>query len=184
MNLKLKILLLVVGGWSLVALSGCNQPQQTTQKAPFPPEMVGTWETWFSPEQKWAITFAEDGAIPEVHHYLFGPMTAEEGGIHKDGPDPGTYMVAVLGPLETEFDLRSQVLKATITIESYTMKFVEGELKGRMIDKIEGALSKDGRTWEVEWRDYGWLEGAADPPMDVIDENPRIIKFRKVEKVQ
>lgn len=183
-NSKLKITLLCPVFCVLCAVFSACRPLQHPQQADFPSVMVGTWETWFGPEQKWAITFDRDGAITGMHHYVFGPMTAEEGGVYKDGPDPGTYMVAVLGPLQTEYVPLTNRLKATITIDSYTMQFVEGALKGRVIDKLEGPVTEDGTIWNVEWRSYGWLEGAAEPDIQYIDENPASLRFLKSKSDQ
>ena len=169
---------------SLLLCSCHKQAVKNTQPIRnFPPQMVGTWAFQFGPleTQKWQITFEEDGTIHKIAHNVFGPVTVEEGGINKDGPDAGTYMEVVLGPLQTEYDPKTDTLKATVTIDSYMMQFVEGALKGRMIDNFVGPVSKDGKTWAVQWRSYGWLEGATEPPMDFIDANPALIEFQKVD---
>ncbi len=166
--------------------SGCTQvasPTKETGIKNFPPSMVGTWLYQFGLDetQKWKITFNPDGTITDIYHYVFGPMSVEEGGIYKDGPDEGTYMVATLGPLESSYDPVADAVRAEIVIDGYEMKFVEGSLKGRIIDNLIGTVTKDGTIWEVEWRSISWLEGAAEPPIDEINAHPQMITFYKVQ---
>jgi hypothetical protein len=185
MNSTFKIITLVAGCWLLAASLGCHkQTTKTTQTIRnFPPQMVGAWEAGAGilETQKWQIQFESDGTVSKINHHVFGMVTISEGGMYKDGPDPGTYMVFTLGPVEAEYDSASNMIKVKIVIEDYEMKFPEGgKLQGRMLDTLMGAASKDGQSWEVEWRSYGWLEGAQDPDIDYIDKNPEKIVFRKM----
>jgi hypothetical protein len=176
----------------LFSLAGCQESirkekvVETTVKADgnFPQIMVGTWQAppGIQDVPGWQITFEKDGSISKMYHRIFGqPIIVNEGGFDTDGPDPGTYMVVVLGPVETEYDPVSKIIKARIVVDHYEMKFLPGSLKGRMIDTLVGKASEDGQTWQAEWRNYGWLEGATEPNIAFIDKNPgEIIVFQKL----
>ena len=42
-------------------------------------------------------------------------------------------------------------------------------------------ISADGKKWYVKWRSYSWLEGASEPDQSLIDANPEILLFKKLE---
>ena len=169
---------------TLLALSGCTRVASSPDKdgiKNFPESMVGTWlaPLGIGDVPTWQITFEKDGTISQINHIVFGLMVIKEGGIYYDGPDSGTYMVATLGPVETEYDADSETIKVKIVIDDYEMKLPTGTLAGHMFDTFVGSVSKDGRTWETENRNYGWLEGAKEPDIDWIDENPEKVVFTK-----
>lgn len=172
-----------------ILLCSCQQKLSCGQKSKienFPPQMVGTWDCQFGPlaVNRWQITFNPDGTIPKIYHYVFGELIVSDGGIYKDGPDPNTYMVVALGPVDAEYDPATKILTIEVVIDDYEMKLPAGTLKGRIIDKLTGKISEDGKTWNAEWRSYGWLEGAAEPPIEEIDANPQHLPFLKVEPNQ
>jgi len=146
--------------------------------------MVGTWE---APRQSlispnWQIKFEKDGTISKIYHRIFGEIIISNGGFYNDGPDPGTYIFVTLGPVETQYDPCSKVIKVRIVVEDYEMKMPQGILEGRMIDTLIGKASDDGKTWKAEWRNYGWIKGAQEPDTSYIDQNPdEIIVFQKVD---
>ncbi|OHB57096.1 MAG: hypothetical protein A2Y07_10045 [Planctomycetes bacterium GWF2_50_10] len=164
---------------------GCNRSAKTgsprIREAYFPPQMIGVWEVQVGPlsTQKWELKFDKDGTIPEMFHYVAGRVIVKEGGIMGEGPDPNTYFAFDLGPVETGYDPNSEIIKVRIVIKDYELKFPKDSLKGRMEDTLVGKASKDGKTWEVEWRSYGWLEGATDPDIENINRNPEKIVFNK-----
>lgn len=185
---KYSALLVICALWG-----GACQNDQSNKKTEsvegvkhFPQQMVGTWFYQYSPqdEDQWQFTFAEDGTITHIQHNVFGHINVEDGGVYKEGPDAGTFLICTLGPVLTEYDAQSDKIKVSVTVDHYEMKFVEGTLKGHILDTFIGSPSEDGNMWEVEWRSYGWLEGAADPPIDTIDANPNIVKFQNIKNFQ
>ncbi|MEN6385906.1 MAG: hypothetical protein ABFD79_12020 [Phycisphaerales bacterium] len=182
---KIYVVLLVV---VILLNSGCQEASKAKidKMAPkeFPSTMVGTWQAppGIQDVPGWQITFEKDGSISKIFHSIFAqPIVVSQGGIDIEGPDPNTYMAVVLGPVETEYDPVSKIIKARIVVDSYEMKFVPGSLKGRMIDTFIGKASEDGQTLQAEWRNYGWLEGATEPNIALIDKEPgEIIVFQKL----
>jgi hypothetical protein len=169
----------------LSLLSSC-QKWVSTQKggiSNFPEKMVGTWQgpPLLFGRPNWTISFEADGSISKIYHRIFGPLIVEEGGVYREGQEPGSYMVIALGNFETEYNPFSKIIKIKTVIEDYEMKFQAGTLEGRMIDTLVGKASEDGKTWTAEWRNYGWLKGAQEPDIKFIDENPDdIIMFQKI----
>jgi hypothetical protein len=169
----------------LLLLSSCQKQVADGRKGidNFPPQMVGTWQgpPGILDAPNWQITFEKDGTISKMYHRIFGPVIVQDGGVYREGPQPGTYMVIALGPVETEYDSVSKMIKAKIAIDDYEMKLPTGSLEGRMIDTLVGKASEDGQTWQAEWRNYGWLKGAQEPNIAFIDKNPdEIITFQKL----
>jgi hypothetical protein len=169
----------------ILALSGCGQQSQRTSNQPqenvFPEVMVGVWEAQVSKYSKWGIKFEPDGSILKIIHSVIGPVRLEEGGTYEEGPDPGTYAVFVMGPCEANYNPSTRMLKVKIIVDYYKMKLPTGELEGRIEDYFEGPVSEDGKTWKVEWRSYGWLEGADPPDIETIDANPEKLVFTKID---
>jgi hypothetical protein len=144
--------------------------------------MVGAWvgPPGIQDAPNWTILFEADGSISKMYHRIFGPLIVEEGGAYREGQEPGSYMVVALGSVQTEYNPFSKLIKIKIVIEDYEMKFQAGSLEGRMIDTLIGKTSEDGKTWQVEWRSYGWLKGAQEPDIKYIDTHPDdIITFQK-----
>lgn len=169
--------------------TGCsdNRKKPAPVTAAFPAAMVGTWEGYYSPlpEQKWQFTFESDGSISKLYHHVFGPLIVAEGGRYVEGPDPNSYMTCTFSPIELNYDAAKGMIEFEIVIDDWEMHFPgAGTLKGRMIDNFIGPVTSDGKTWHVDWRSYGWLEGADEPPIDVIDANPTKLVLVKVESVQ
>lgn len=184
MNSKLKTIILVSGCCLLCAVLGCQKEHKNDGYAiekPFPETMVGVWAAPDAMDNilDWHIKFEEDGTISKIHHRVFGQMVVKDGGIYREGQDEGTYMVATLGQVETKYSPHTKIIEVKIVIDDYEMKFLSGTLRGHMYDTFIGRASLDGKTWEVENRNYGWLEGADDPDMEIIDKYPEIIVFTK-----
>lgn len=172
----------------LLAFSGCckdvsNQDRLEGQaaKGVFPEVMVGIWEADFGGGHKWGIKFESDGSIQKIIHSVIGPVRLAEGGIYEEGPELGTYCVFAMGPCQAEYMPSGETLKVQIVVDYFKMQFPSGELEGRMEDYFEGPVSEDGESWNVEWRNYSWLEGANPPPIDIIDANPEKLVFTKID---
>lgn len=172
-------------------LSACNESAKKEKAVEtivdadsnFPQIMVGVWEADVNDGQgsKWAFKIEPDGSISKMEHCIFGPLIVKEGGVYRDGQDSGTFIIVALGPVETVYSPVSKIVKLKIVVDSYEMKLPAGSLEGRMIDTFVGTVSEDGKTWQAEWRNYGWLEGATEPNIAYIDKNPNdIFVFRKL----
>jgi len=163
-------------------LSGCGKPTQGTnpQTGLVPPEVAGIWKAK-DQDQEWAIKVERDGSISKVYHPIVGPIRVAEGGANMEGPDEGTFAVFVMGKCQTEYHPSGRILKATVNLDSYHFKLPQGELQGRTEDYFEGPVSSDGSTWTAQWRQYGYLDGAAKPDRESIDANPVKIVFQKVD---
>ena len=147
----------------------------------FPKVMVGVWEAELTKRSKWGIKFEADGSIPKVIHSVAGPVTLARGQIYEKGPDEGTYAVFAMGPCETEYIAGTRILKVKIVLDHFKMVLPNGELEGRTEDYFQGPVSADGKTWDVEWRSYAWLEGAEPPDADLIEANPVPLDFTKLD---
>jgi uncharacterized protein YceK len=163
-------------------LSGCGKPTQGTnpETGLYPPEVAGIWKAQ-DQDQEWAIKVESDGSISKVYHPIVGPIRVAEGGANMEGPVEGTFALFVLGTCKTEYIPSRRILKATVNLDSYHFKLPQGELQGRTEDYFEGPVSSDGATWTAQWRQYGYLEGAAKPDRESIDANPVKIVFQKVD---
>ena len=73
------------------------------------------------------------------------------------------------------------VLKIKIMLDHYTMKLPNGTLTGKMEDYFEGIIIENSSALQLDWRSYGWLDGASDPPIDVIKANPVKVIFTKIK---
>lgn len=189
----MRLLLITFGCVSVLAcLSGCQtgatDPRlapdldaKTNAGKPFPESMVGVWQAKVTRHSKWGFKFEPDGSISKLIHSLAGPIRVSEGGRYLEGPDEGTYAWYVMGPCQTEYDEQAQVLQVTVVLDHYTMKLPTGTLQGRSEDYFEGTVSKDGKTWQADWRGYSWLEGAASPDPEKIDAKPVKLLFNRVE---
>ena len=186
-----KVISLFVVSVGLFIVAGCQESAkkekavETTVKADsnFPPIMVGVWEADVNDNTgaKWGIKLEKDGSIRKIIHSVAGHMNLQEGGIYGEGPDKGTFIYFIPGHCFSDYNPRTKMLKVTIVIDEYMMKLPTGELKGRIEDYFEGPISKNGKTWNVEWRDYGWLEGARPPDVNAINANPEKLIFRRLD---
>jgi hypothetical protein len=150
----------------------------------FPESMVGVWEVNVTESTKWGIKFEPDGSILRLEHVLAGEIKMEEGGAYIQGPDEENYIMFVMGPCEARYIPETGIIKVKIILDYYLMKLPAGELEGRTEDYFEGPVSKDGKTWTVDWREYGWLEGASPPDAALIKANPVKLVFTKLDLTQ
>ena len=153
--------------------------KQTTEEV-FPEVMVGVWEAKVSELSRWGIKFEQDGSIKKIIHSLAGPVNVTEGGVHAERPD-GYYYIFAMGPCEANYIPDTGILKVKIIVDHYEMKLPGDLLEGRIEDYFEGPVSKDGKTWKVELRRYGWLDGATPPAIDIIDAHPQELVFTKID---
>jgi len=168
----------------VLAFGGCEQQVQwggKTGDGVFPETMVGVWEAEVTRDSKWGIKFEPDGSILKIIHSLAGPVNVTEGGVYLEGPEPNTYAVFVMGPCEAKYYPEIDELGVKIILEHYEMKLPTGVLEGRIESYFSGPVSKDGQTWAVDLREYGWLEGAAAPDPKIIDQNPKKLVFTKID---
>jgi hypothetical protein len=146
----------------------------------FPKTMVGLWEakTGDATGGRWLFMFEKDGSIKKIDHLIAGPIVIEEGGKSGSGSEPGTSYAFILGPCIKNYE--KDILSLEVNIDYFEMVIPQGTLQGRQKDTFIGKVSGDGKTWEVDWRNYGWLEGAQEPDISEIDKQPQRVVFKKI----
>jgi hypothetical protein len=152
----------------------------------FPKSMAGLWEAGVNETtgSKWGIKFEPDGSVKNITHFFAGRIDIAKGGSEGTGPDPGTYYTFAMGPCEARYIPKTRMIKVKIVVDYFIMKLPGNELEGRIEDYFEGPVSKDGKTWNVKWRDFGWIKGATIPNPDVIKANPETLVFKKIDPNQ
>jgi len=172
----------------LLGLAGCQNAGRTDSSVgviiendgAFPQVMVGVWQAEVSRFSKWGIKFEPDGSILKIVHSLAGPVKLSEGGVYAEGPE-GYYYVFAMGPCEANYIPGTGILKVKIIVDHYEIKLPIDLLEGKIEDYFEGPVSEDGKTWKVNWRNYGWLDGADPPDPVVIEANPIELVFTKID---
>ena len=173
----MKQLLLLAGCVTILSVSaGCHNAS-----GHFPKVMVGVWDTEPNKRAKWAIKFETDGSIKRLVHPMAGPVTIPPGEVYLEGPDPDTHAIFIMGPCEAKYHRKTNELEVKIVLDYYEMRLPGGILRGRMEDYLRGPISKDGKSWEVDWVNYGWLEGATPPDPNAIEANPEKLVFTKID---
>jgi len=145
----------------------------------FPECLVGVWEAnYFG----WVFKFESDGTIKKLRHMIVRHVNLDEdeGVVNMTGPEGGTALF-VMGRCETDYHPRSRTLDVTVFLDSYEMVLANGVLKGRCEDYFTGQISQDCTTWNVEWRPYGYLEGATPPDPNIVEANPEPLVFTKLD---
>ncbi len=169
---------------------GCQESAKKTNLTSddsneIPQVMAGVWEAnipGYTPGQfDWGIKFEPDGSITKIIHSLVGPVDLSVGGIYDEGPEKNTYAMFVMGPCEAKYNKKSKVLNVKIVLDYYEMQLPNGKLSGKVEDRFSGKISRDGKTWKAKWYNYGWLEGAEPPDIDLINKEPMEIVFHKVD---
>jgi hypothetical protein len=181
---KTKTVLLCV--LAVTLLNGCQVNQRKavpfeSSIRSFPKIMEGIWEAKTESGERWIIKFEKDGVINKIEHFVAGPIIISEGGVSGQGSDAGTQFVFVLGVCDKSYDSKTQKLYLEINIDYYEMVLPQGKLSGRIKDTFTGKISADGKTWETDWRNYGWLDEAQDPNIKEIEENPVKLVFKKID---
>lgn len=190
-----KMLIFFVLSWSLFLIAGCQEsakkgkPVETTVKSDsnFPEFLVGVWEAEVKaapqPEDtvRWGIKFEKDGSISKMDNPFAGKVNVSEGYLYLEGPDESTFAYFIMGPCTTNYNKNTRILKVKIVIDEYMMKLPTGTLEGRVEAILEGPVSKNGKTWQADWFDFGWLEGADAPDPNIILANPVHLEFKKLQ---
>lgn len=183
----MKVKLCVVIFIACLLLNSCQGPSNKTgekidpDKSKFPAFLVGVWESKYTDKNTWGFKFESDGSISKIIHHWAGPIKVADGGSQGDGPEPDTYFLIALGPCEADYDSQTRILKVKVVLDNWVMKFPEESIQGRDEDYFSGPISEDGKTWQVEWRNLSWLEGAEPPDVDSINANPEKITFTKID---
>lgn len=180
----MKQLLLLVGcAVFLSVITGCQTPDKGADviieggDAVFPEYLVGVWE---ADKFHWGFKFEPDGSISKLIHTLGTPINVDEGGFYEEGPED-SYGIYVLGPCEASYDRQTRQLNVKIVLDYFRMVLPFDVLEGRSEDYFKGQISEDGKTWNVKWRNYGWLEGAAPPDPNIIEAHPQPLVFTKLD---
>lgn len=151
------------------------------QNTGFPKVMVGVWEAEASRWGKWGLKFERDGSILRLEHPLAGPVILSEGAVYLEGRDPNTHAIFQMGPCDANYLPETKELKVKVVLDYYRMQLPNDVLEGRTESHFSGPISKDGKTWAVELREYPVLEGAARPDPKIIDAHPKKLMFRKLK---
>lgn len=145
----------------------------------FPGFLAGTWK---ADENIWQIEIGKNGKIVSVVYVMWNQkINLSDGYYYTDGPDKDTYAYFVLGPCSGSYDPASRKLKIDLNMGEYELWIPDGSLRGRSEDHLEGIVSQDGKRWDVDWRGYGYLDGAQLPDVNSINANPKKLIFRKID---
>lgn len=175
-------------------LAGCQEPVSGNSKeivsstsiveggGQFPESLVGVWK---SNNYGWAFKFEPDGIIKKLRHNLVREVNInKEKIIEMPGPEEGTYALFIMGLCETYYEPDTRNLEVTVFLDHYEIVLPNGVLEGRTEDYFTGQVSEDCKTWDVEWRPYGWLKGAAEPDPNLIEPYPEPLVFTKFDIVE
>jgi len=178
--------LLLISVVALLCSTGCQESNSGGNKlvpgddSSFPKFLVGVWQA-DSNKFHWGFKFEPDGSISKMVHFFAGQVDLRQGSVYLEGPDPNTYALFVMGPCKAHYQPETRKLSVEVILEFYEMRLPQGVLRGSSKDYLEGPVSADGKTWEVEWRSYGKLEDAAEPDPNLIDAHPEELVFHKLD---
>jgi len=169
-------------------IGGCKNspPEQTSNPGgevvvagagEFPESLAGVWK---ADKFRWAFKFEKDGRISKFRHTIGMYINVAEGGLMEEGEDDN-YALYVVGPYVVKYDPEKRQLDVKITLDYFKMVLPMGTLEGKVDDYFSGIISDDNKTWQVDWRSYGWIEGADPPDPNVIDANPEKLVFTKID---
>ena len=179
--MKTKIILLVLIVLSLGMLTGCSgsyTDESLKSNDPFPECLVGIWK---SNDFGWAFKFEPDGTIKKLRHMLARHVDMDEGAVEMQGPEEGTYALYVMGSCETNYEPKTRSLEVVVVLEHYEMVLPHGVLEGNSVDYFTGQVSKDCKTWNVEWNPRSWLEGSDPVDPELMKENIHPLVFTKLD---
>lgn len=167
----------------LLSLNGCltskyssKATDKNLQGSFLPEELVGVW---VADRKGWAFKIEKDGTINKLSHMLSGKVRVDEGGKTIEGPE-NTFATFVLGPVDLFYDNNTQTLTIKVEMAYYEIQLPYGRLIGRTEDIFSGKVDFENERWAVEWRSFGWLEGADEPNIEEINKNPDFLIFKKI----
>ena len=166
---------------SLGTLTGCSgsyMDESLKSNDPFPECLVGVWK---SDNFGWAFKFEPDGSIKKIRHMLAREVNLDEGAVEMQGPEEGTYALYVMGDCQSNYEPKTRTLKVIVVLEHYEMVLPNGVLEGNSVDIFTGQISKDCKTWNVEWNPRGWLKGSDPIDPEIMDANVHSLVFTKLE---
>ncbi|MHC4423156.1 MAG: hypothetical protein ACYS0C_02065 [Planctomycetota bacterium] len=169
----------------LMPVAGCQSAGRDVEEAvegqrQFPEVMVGVWEAEVTKSSKWGIKFEPDGSILKIIYSAEGPVYLAENDSHWESESEQAYYIFDMGPSEVNYTPSTRVLKVEMVMD-YIIKVSFEEMKGQIKDYFEGPVSEDGRTWEVEWRNYSWVQGTQAPAVDSQEAKPTPLVFNKID---
>jgi hypothetical protein len=182
-----KTLLLLPVVFCLLFLAGCQEAVKKDRSnkivvkagGKFPEFLAGTWK---ADNLIWQIEFGTDGQILSVVYVLWNEkIDLKQGYIYDEGKEKDSYAYFVLGPCGGTYNPATRELKVKLTMQEYEIRVLpDASLKGRSEDYIEGTISEDGTKWNANWRSYGYMEKAALPDINDINEHPEKVIFSKI----
>lgn len=161
-------------------ICGCGQPQMIEIKKNSIDKksasvIAGTWLCYYPIH--WEMTFSEDGKLEKMLHYTGFDFVVAEGGTTEYGPNKEIAMF-VLGPCNVEAK-GGDKLSVTVSVDYYKMELPQGTLEGWIKDTLVGTLSEGGKRWDAKWYSYSKMEGAGEPNIKEMTENPVDIVLHK-----
>lgn len=140
--------------------------------------MVGVWK---SNDFGWGFKFEPDGSIKKLRHMLAREVNMDEGAVEMQGPEEGTYALFVMGDCKTNYEPKKRLLEVTVVLEHYEMVLPNGVLEGNSVDYFTGRVSRDCKTWKVDWYPRGWLKGSDPVDPDEWKFNKHPLTFTKLD---
>ena len=186
--MKRFLVILTVTLLASFVFTGCRGPADVDPDARsivkgggrFPECLVGVWT---SDEHGWAFKFEPDGTVNKLRHMLARKVTLDEddGIVEMQGPEEGTYALFVMGDCTTIYDPKKRILKVTVLLDHYEIILPNGVLEGGSKDTFTGQVSKDCKTWNVQWRPDSWLKGADPVDPELMKKNVEPLVFTKLD---
>jgi hypothetical protein len=148
----------------LLAIIGCQDAGNVNKNAKavadkrnkFPDFLAGVWKT---DDGRWQITLGPDGSLKEIKYYFNDePMVTSDGGGYDLFDDDDIRSVYVFGPYSTDYDPNSSRLSLEVKIDQFEVKRPMGGFTGWMVDKFEGPISNDKKTWNAQWKNTTRIE--------------------------
>jgi len=176
-QMKLKVIVIILSGLILWSGSGCQGPWKRLPdgKAALPPDIAGTWKAQNSP---WKIVLAPDGTVTSA----VIPMGEVEVRPHKTTKvemQDGSYSTYKAGDCIVEYTPDTRELFVSVEVKEIRLRYLQNALEGNSIERLVGPVSEDGKVWTADWItifDYGPRF-----PQDANDIIAEPLIFEKVE---
>jgi hypothetical protein len=159
----------------LLAFIGCQEGNNVNKdvksagggKGKVPSFLTGVWQT---DDTVWQITFEPDGSLKSIKYYfIYKPIVVAEGGGYDWFNDGEIRSVYILGPYSTNYDPKKRWLSLEIKIDYFEIKRPMGNFEGWQVDKFEGTISEDNKTWNAQWTCTAGIKGADSAATDTGD---------------
>lgn len=158
-----------------VVLSGCNGGNK------LPESVVGVWK-YNHPTtsgRHWGLKFERDGTISKMIHPVAGPIRMDDPVAYQEGTVEGFYTLFVFSQPEVKFEPKTRRLSVKVTTEHFVLKIPDSDITGKIVDRLDGIVAEDGKTWQVDWLNETFVEGATHPDPNI--NFPEEVTFHKID---